>query len=133
MKRKEYVYIAVKLNKNGVPKIIGTFRKEEDANNAAYTGEGWGNVIKQELNKENAMKKFEVGHYYECGDRGFDPIKVLRRTEKSIVVTSNGVHSWRMRIKIDEDGNEYVVDSKTPKSYRDIGVGMYSTKWEIED
>lgn len=49
MKKKEYVYIAVKLNKNEVPKIIGTFHKEEDANNAAYSGEGWGNVIKQEV------------------------------------------------------------------------------------
>lgn len=41
MKKKEYIYIAVKLNKNGVPKIIDVFRKEEDANNAAYSGEGW--------------------------------------------------------------------------------------------
>lgn len=49
MKKKEYIYIAVKLNKNGVPKIIDVFRKEEDANNAAYSGEGWGNVIKREL------------------------------------------------------------------------------------
>ena len=49
MKKKEYIYIAVKLNKNGVPKIIDVFRKEEDANNAAYTGEDWGNVIKREL------------------------------------------------------------------------------------
>ena len=49
MKRKEYVYIAVKLNRNSVPKIVGVFRKEEDANNAAYNGEGWGNVIKQEV------------------------------------------------------------------------------------
>lgn len=49
MKKKEYIYIAVKLNRNSVPKIVGVFRKEEDANNAAYSGEGWGNVIKQEL------------------------------------------------------------------------------------
>ena len=49
MKRKEYIYIAVKLNKNGVPKIIDVFREEEDANNAAYSGDGWGNVIKREL------------------------------------------------------------------------------------
>ena len=49
MKRKEYIYIAVKLNKNGVPKIIDVFRKEEDANNAAYSGEVWGNFIKREL------------------------------------------------------------------------------------
>ena len=49
MKKREYVYIAVKLDKNNVLKIIDVFRKEEDANNAAYSGEGWGNVIKQEL------------------------------------------------------------------------------------
>lgn len=49
MKKKEYIYIAVKLNKNGVPKIVDVFRKEEDANNAAYSGDGWGNVIKREL------------------------------------------------------------------------------------
>lgn len=49
MKKKEYIYIAVKLNKNGVPKIIDVFRKEEDANNAAYSGKFWGNVIKQEV------------------------------------------------------------------------------------
>ena len=49
MKKREYVYIAVKLDKNNVPKIIDVFRKEEDANNAAYSGDGWGNVIKQEL------------------------------------------------------------------------------------
>jgi hypothetical protein len=49
MKKKEYIYIAVKLNKNGVPKIIDVFRKEDDANKAAYSGEGWGNVIKREV------------------------------------------------------------------------------------
>ena len=49
VKKREYVYIAVKLDKNNVPKIIDVFRKEEDANNAAYSGDGWGNVIKREL------------------------------------------------------------------------------------
>lgn len=49
MKKKEYIYIAMKLDKNGVSKIIDVFRKEEDANNAAYSGDGWGNVIKREL------------------------------------------------------------------------------------
>lgn len=49
MKEKKYVYIAVKLNRNGVPQIVGIFRKDEDANKAAYSGEGWGNVIKKEL------------------------------------------------------------------------------------
>lgn len=49
MKKKEYIYIAVKLHKDKAPEIKGAFRNEADANNAAYSGEGWGNVIKQEL------------------------------------------------------------------------------------
>lgn len=31
MKRKECVYIAIKLDEKGFPKIIGTFREEDDA------------------------------------------------------------------------------------------------------
>ena len=65
------------------------------------------------------MKKFEVGHYYLCHDSGFDPIKVMRRTEKTIFVTNGGA-KWRMRIRVDADGNEYVIDSSNPKRYRDI-------------
>lgn len=49
MKRKEYVYIAIKLDEKGFPKIIGTFREEDDANKASYSGKFWGNVIKQEV------------------------------------------------------------------------------------
>ena len=48
-KRKEYVYIAIKLDKNGAPMIAGVFREENDANNVAYSGDFWGNVIKREL------------------------------------------------------------------------------------
>ena len=48
-KRKEYVYIAIKLDKNGAPMIVGVFREEKDANNAAYSGDFWGNVIRQEV------------------------------------------------------------------------------------
>lgn len=49
MRKKEYIYIAVKLHKDKAPEIKGAFRNEEDANNAAYNGEGCGNVIKQEV------------------------------------------------------------------------------------
>lgn len=49
MKKKEYVYIVIKLDKNGAPMIVGVFREEKDANNAAYSGNLWGNVIKEEL------------------------------------------------------------------------------------
>ena len=49
MKKRECIYIAVKLHKDKAPEIKGAFRNEADANKAAYSGEGWGNVIKQEV------------------------------------------------------------------------------------
>lgn len=63
------------------------------------------------------MEKFEVGKHYGWADGRFDPIKVLGRTDKTIRVR-NATNQWRMRIRIDDDGNEYVVDSTAPKSYR---------------
>lgn len=63
------------------------------------------------------MKKFEVGKWYEWRDRGYDPIKVMSRTDKSIVV-NNGTNQWRMFVKIDDEGCEYVVDSKVPSRWR---------------
>ena len=74
------------------------------------------------------MKKFEVGKWYGWAEPGFDPIKVMSRTEKSIVV-NNGSHQWRMFIKIDEDGSEYVMDSKSPRSWREFAFKC-SCKWE---
>ena len=63
------------------------------------------------------MKKFKVGKSYEplCG--GFDPIEITKRTEKTIWV-NNGNTQWSMRIRIDENGNEYVIDSRIPKKWR---------------
>ena len=45
------VYIAVKLTKNEAPKILGVFTKKADAEQVAYTANGWGNVIEQEVRK----------------------------------------------------------------------------------
>ena len=56
------------------------------------------------------MKQFEVGKSYSWADICFDPFTVLSRTEKTIKVT-NGVNTWRMRIRHDEDGDEWVRDS----------------------
>ena len=56
------------------------------------------------------MDQFEVGKTYGWADCGFDPFTVLSRTEKTIKVT-NGVNTWRMRIRHDEDGDEWVRDS----------------------
>ena len=64
------------------------------------------------------MEKFEIGKYYKWSEGGFDPIQVLQRTAKTIVVR-NASYIWRMKLRTDKDGNEYVVDSNTPKRYRD--------------
>lgn len=74
--------------------------------------------------------KFEVGHLYYPYDSGFDPIVILRRTEKTVWVTNGGV-KWRMRIWTDEDGNEYVTDSSVPVKWRDAFT--YSAKWKGEE
>lgn len=75
------------------------------------------------------FKKFEVGKYYRAGDSGIDPIKVVKRTNKYIFV-DNGCSKWRMRIRHDSCGNEYLVDSLVDKRFRDDYT--YSSVWEIK-
>ena len=43
------VYIVIELHKDGVPKILGVFRKKSDAEKIAYIGKNWCNIIEQEL------------------------------------------------------------------------------------
>ena len=64
------------------------------------------------------MAQFEVGKKYEWYQREYGEIEVLRRTKKCVVVT-NGGSTWRMVIRKDEDGEEYVVDSSVPEKWRD--------------
>lgn len=66
------------------------------------------------------MKKFEVGCIYRPLDSSFEPIKVIHRTEKTIVVVNAYHFLWRMRIRTDEDGNEYVIDSSVPYKWRGV-------------
>jgi len=61
---------------------------------------------------------FEVGKTYEWMESGYDPITVLKRTNKSIKVT-NGRNEWRMLVRVDDKG-EYVVDSSVPPHWRDV-------------
>ena len=59
------------------------------------------------------MKKFEEGTYYrttEAIDR-YGIIKVLRRTAKYITVRDK-VFQWKMLLRVDENGNEYVQDNQ---------------------
>lgn len=72
------------------------------------------------------MKKFEVGKEYEPYQTELGPVRVIRRTEKTIwveKVLSYGA-SWSMRIRIDADGNEYAIDTIVPKKWRDACTYM---------
>ena len=73
---------------------------------------------------------FEVGKSYEANDPGYNPITVLRRTDKTIWV-DNDQSKWRMRISHDADGNEMVTDSSVPYRWRDALT--YKASWVIEE
>lgn len=60
------------------------------------------------------MAKFEEGFTYRWADPSFDPFEVVSRTAKTITV-KNGSHSWRMLVRTDDYGNEYVRDSAAGK------------------
>lgn len=76
------------------------------------------------------MARFEIGQYYECGDRNYDPIRVVDRTAKMATVANSLGVSWRMRIRLDAAGDEYMVDNSVPKKWRDIFT--YRAEWVAE-
>jgi len=63
-------------------------------------------------------KKFEIGKSYRPYQTEYDPITILRRTDKTIWCT-NGQSQWRMKIRHDQDGNEFAIDSSVPLAWRD--------------
>ena len=65
------------------------------------------------------MKEFIVGKSYYPRYRSYDPVTVIRRTPKCIVVRGGSGNTWRMFIKHDNDGTEFVVDSCVPTRWRD--------------
>lgn len=74
-------------------------------------------------------KKFEVGKTYEANERDYEPITIIRRTDKTVWVKNSNC-AWMMRIWLDGDGNECVTDSTVPKKWR--VAFTYSAKWEQE-
>ena len=72
-------------------------------------------------------KKFEVGKTYGAWDTGVPHIEILRRTDKTIWV-KNDCTEWSMRIKKDENGNEYVTDSAVPYNWQQCYT--YDTAFE---
>ena len=75
-------------------------------------------------------KFFEVGKMYGAADGSFDPIIILKRTDKTIVVHSPTGSSWRMKIRTDDEGNEFAYDSYVPVRWR--SCVYYSSVWECD-
>ncbi len=75
------------------------------------------------------MTKFEIGKKYEWYQSEYGEIEILRRTPKCVVVT-NGGSTWRMIVRTDADGNEYVIDSTVPRKWRDAFT--CSSEWVAE-
>lgn len=72
-------------------------------------------------------KVFEVGKYYGAWDTATPPVKVIKRTAKTVTV-QNEWDTWMMRIKVDWKGHEYVTDSKVPAEWRECYT--YDTRFE---
>lgn len=64
------------------------------------------------------FRQFEVGKEYRANTSRFDPLRVVKRTKKMVWV-DNGRCEWRMRIRYDDYGNEYLVDSYGSKKYQE--------------
>lgn len=76
------------------------------------------------------MAKFEIGKKYEWYQNEYGCIKVLRRTPKCIVVEGEDGNTWRMVVKTNADGDEYVIDSVVPYKWRDAFT--CSAKWIVD-
>lgn len=62
---------------------------------------------------------FQVNKTYGAMDSGLDPIRIMKRTPKCVVATTNGMNRFRMVVKTDSIGNEYVTDSSVPMKWRE--------------
>lgn len=65
------------------------------------------------------MKAFKVGKKYKPYQADLMPIKVIRRTAKTIFCEDADKVTFSMRVKTDAAGNEYAVDNSVPKAWRD--------------
>ena len=64
------------------------------------------------------MKKFKIGGDYRATDPMVPNITVTGRSKRYIHVYNYG-GCWRMLIRHDPFGNEYVIDSSVPKKLRE--------------
>ena len=63
------------------------------------------------------MKRFEVGKAYNPMDCGYDPVTILKRTDKTVWVRGSSGNEWRMLVR-NNGKSEFVTDSCVPKKWR---------------
>ena len=63
------------------------------------------------------MKRFEVGKAYNPMDCGYDPITILKRTDKTVWVRGGSGNEWRMLVR-HNGKSEFVTDSSVPRKWR---------------
>lgn len=63
---------------------------------------------------------FEVGKMYGAWDTGTPVITIISRTNKTALVEDSDTgECWRMRIKVHDNGNEYMTDSRVPTALKE--------------
>ena len=132
----ESVEFTDRLTESNIQDAVARWSKNHTVTAARYNSHSYKNEIpvivwKQEYcdnRKEDKMNVFEVGSSYECADTEYDPIEILRRTEKTIWVT-NCVSTWAMRVRHDDSG-EYAIDSTAGKRLADTFT--YRACWKVE-
>lgn len=65
------------------------------------------------------MAKFEVGKAYNFAESGFDPVFVVKRTDKTVWARWSHGSVYMLRVRHHEDGGEYLLECATPKRYID--------------
>lgn len=73
--------------------------------------------------------KFKVGSDYEWYQREYGEIEVIKRTDKTITVMNEEGNIWRMKIRTDNEGDEFVIDTTVPERWREAFT--CSSKWEV--
>lgn len=75
--------------------------------------------------------KFVVGQQYYPADSGYEPVTVVRRTEKYITVR-NSYNEWRMLVRTDEHDVEYARDSSYSGPWQE-SFTYRADNWDIKE
>lgn len=74
------------------------------------------------------MAKFEVGKAYSYAEGGFDPVFVVKRTDKTVWARWSSGSVYMLRVRKRDNGDEYLLESGVPKRYKDSYT--IDARWE---